>query len=329
MNDQYQPYSDFTPPPVRKNAAYYRAKARTALKPCYGNAILVSALAGLLGGSVAGGVTVSIDTSSLNSEKVTSLLEKVRTEGLAATLADIPMLPMLVAVFAFAMISSVLFSLFVSAPVMVGYQRYNLNVIDGKGNEAPVRTLFSYFKRSYKKSIGLYVLYTMLNFLTVIPMLLGAGFFLYAALRTDNHPDHTAYLSLVLIATVVFLICTMITVVLMFLVQYRYYFSFLILAEYPEIRVIDALRNSATLMKGNKWRLFCLQISFTGWALLAAIFTFGIGMILLSPYIRVAETAFYDDIANRAAAKEAEFPSLDPDDYSENENEQDWWTQQQ
>ena len=43
--------------------------------------------------------------------------------------------------------------------------------------------------------------------------------------------------------------------------------------------------------------------------------TFGIGVIFLTPYINAAVAAFYDDIANRAAAREVEFPSLDPNDY--------------
>ena len=91
--------------------------------------------------------------------------------------------------------------------------------------------------------------------------------------------------------------------------------SFLILAEYPEISAIDALRNSASLMRGNKWRLFCLQISFIGWVLLAGCCTCGIGVMFLTPYMSAANAAFYDDIANRAAARETEFPSLDPNDY--------------
>jgi hypothetical protein len=36
----------------------------------------------------------------------------------------------------------------------------------------------------------------------------------------------------------------------------------------------------------------------------------------LSAYLMVANAAFYDDAANREAARQAEFPSLDPDDYS-------------
>jgi hypothetical protein len=33
------------------------------------------------------------------------------------------------------------------------------------------------------------------------------------------------------------------------------------------------------------------------------------------PYIHAVDATYYDEIANRSAAREAEFPSLDPDDY--------------
>ena len=70
------------------------------------------------------------------------------------------------------------------------------------------------------------------------------------------------------------------------------------------------------MMRGNKWKLFCLDISFIGWGLLAVYCTCGIGMIFLMPYIYAARMAFYDDISNRQSAKEVEFPSLNPDDYT-------------
>ena len=88
----------------------------------------------------------------------------------------------------------------------------------------------------------------------------------------------------------------------------------MILAEYPEMRAVDALRNSAMLMKGRKWSFFCLQLSFIGWYLLSALTAF-VGLIFLMPYIHTVDATYYDEIANRSAAREAEFPSLDPDDY--------------
>ena len=54
-------------------------------------------------------------------------------------------------------------------------------------------------------------------------------------------------------------------------------------------------------MSNNKWRLFCLQLSFIGWYILAAL-TAGIGGIFLAPYTKAAYTAFYLDLMNRLPA---------------------------
>lgn len=81
---------------------------------------------------------------------------------------------------------------------------------------------------------------------------------------------------------------------------YRYAMVPYLMAEFPELKVMDAIRESKRLMQGNKWRLFCLQMSFFGWALLVAL-TFGIGSLWLTPYIRAAEAAFYMDVTGRSA----------------------------
>ena len=69
-----------------------------------------------------------------------------------------------------------------------------------------------------------------------------------------------------------------------------------ILYESPGMPVADVLQASNELMKGNKMRLFCLHLSFIGWALLCAIFTLGIGFFWLRPYIEAANAVFYEEI---------------------------------
>ena len=68
-----------------------------------------------------------------------------------------------------------------------------------------------------------------------------------------------------------------------------------ILYENPGMRPMAALKASKELMRGNKWRLFCLQFSFTGWALLCAL-TAGIGYLWLCPYQETAQASFYRQI---------------------------------
>ena len=68
-----------------------------------------------------------------------------------------------------------------------------------------------------------------------------------------------------------------------------------ILADDPEISSKEAFKKANQMMKGNKWRLFCLSWSFIGWDILA-FFTLGLGHIVLCPYVEAACAAFYREL---------------------------------
>jgi uncharacterized membrane protein len=62
---------------------------------------------------------------------------------------------------------------------------------------------------------------------------------------------------------------------------YRYRLAFYILADNPGIGPLEAINISKAMMTGNKWKLFCLDISFIGWGLLA-IFAIGVISVPIS-----------------------------------------------
>ena len=68
-----------------------------------------------------------------------------------------------------------------------------------------------------------------------------------------------------------------------------------ILEEHPEISAWDASTRSREMMKGHKFDLFYLYLSFIGWFLLAML-TAGIGTLWLAPYVEAAKAAFYNDL---------------------------------
>lgn len=74
-----------------------------------------------------------------------------------------------------------------------------------------------------------------------------------------------------------------------------------ILADYPELRYNGAIELSMKLMKGHKWRLFCLSLSFIWWSILA-ICTLGIGFLWLVPYYQVTMIAFYEKLKQENSA---------------------------
>lgn len=63
---------------------------------------------------------------------------------------------------------------------------------------------------------------------------------------------------------------------------YRYSMATYIMAENPTIAPTEAIERSKALMDGRKGDLFCLDLSFFGWALLTVL-TAGIGALWLAP----------------------------------------------
>ena len=79
---------------------------------------------------------------------------------------------------------------------------------------------------------------------------------------------------------------------------YSYAMTSYILAENPELTAGEAIERSKQMMSGNRWRLFCVQISFIGWEILSALLTLGIGGLWITPYKQAATAAFYREISD-------------------------------
>ena len=76
---------------------------------------------------------------------------------------------------------------------------------------------------------------------------------------------------------------------------YSYAMAHFIANDHPEMSASEVLTTSKVMMDGNRWRLFCLEISFIGWAILSA-FTLGLGSFVLAPYVETAKAHFYQDL---------------------------------
>ena len=68
-----------------------------------------------------------------------------------------------------------------------------------------------------------------------------------------------------------------------------------ILEENPELSANDAIDRSRAMMKGHKFDLFWLYLSFIGWLILSLL-TLGIGGLWLGPYMNTAVAGFYEDV---------------------------------
>lgn len=78
--------------------------------------------------------------------------------------------------------------------------------------------------------------------------------------------------------------------------SYSYAMTDFVLAENPGLTAREAIARSKEMMRGNRFRLFCLQLSFIGWMILSAL-TLGIGDLWLNPYRQTAVAAFYREVS--------------------------------
>ena len=76
---------------------------------------------------------------------------------------------------------------------------------------------------------------------------------------------------------------------------FSYAMTNFILEENPELSASEAIHRSRMMMKGHKFDLFWLSLSFIGWFFLCCL-TFGIGFIWLIPYAQTSIAAFYKEL---------------------------------
>ncbi len=77
--------------------------------------------------------------------------------------------------------------------------------------------------------------------------------------------------------------------------SYSYSMAYYVRCDNPNYTATQAIQESQRIMKGNKMRLFCLQLSFIGWFILGVL-CFGVGTLWVSAYYKAAEAEFYQDL---------------------------------
>ena len=86
--------------------------------------------------------------------------------------------------------------------------------------------------------------------------------------------------------------------------SYYYQIAYFVAVDNSDLTAKEAVEKSQELMTGNRAKLFWLELSFIGWAILAAV-TFGIGYLWLLPYIQFATIAFYKFVSGDNSNVEA------------------------
>jgi uncharacterized membrane protein len=144
----------------------------------------------------------------------------------------------------------------------------------------------------------------IISFLLSGPMTVGWAVFALALSRDQNARLELVFngfqmfgtaLAAYLLAGIFVVLWSLLLIVPGIIAALAYSQVFYILAEDKMIGPLEAIQKSKEMMRGNKWKFFCLGLRFVGWALLC-ILTLGIGFLWLSPYVAVSTAKFYDDI---------------------------------
>lgn len=233
----------------------YRKIAREKLSGHWGEAVLTTFVAALLGGVAVNSTTFS---ANVDLDKLSDLADKIDWDQLGASYEHImetvnvsPALLTFVGIVTAIMSIWSLATFILGGPTRMGLCQYNIDLMKG---ESKFTNLFVHYDK------------------------FGKGF-----------------LAKLLVGIFVFL-WTLLFIVPGIIMNFAYQMTFYILADNPDMDVMDAIKESKKMMKGHKWQLFCLQFSFIGWAILSA-FTIGIGSLFLAPYIEAATAAFYKQIS--------------------------------
>ena len=161
-----------------------------------------------------------------------------------------------------------------------------------------LRIIYDVFTKHYERALtsSLWVMLAVLG----LSMLAAIGAFIIAlvalvAIAGADAADYAASENGVVMIVAVVMGSMLLLMIPLYVYSYAVSLYAYVTEENPELTVHECVKKSREMMRGHKWQLFCLDLSFIGWAMLA-ILTCGIGMLWLTPYILTARAAFYEDV---------------------------------
>ena len=101
---------------------------------------------------------------------------------------------------------------------------------------------------------------------------------------------------------------------------YSYAMAQFIKVDHPEYSATECITASRKMMQGHKWKLFCLQLSFIGWAIVGSL-CFGIGTLWVQAYVQAATAAFYEELNSKNTVVAQEVAN-EPNNQPEEQNAQ-------
>lgn len=169
--------------------------------------------------------------------------------------------------------------LIITYPLVFGYITFFANV--ARNNDPKLKDIWAGFRKG--------------NFLRSIVIDFLISLCIALATVLDIQCEYLFVINGIGIASVGYLILMLLLlipeIILLLAVSMRHYVAI----DNPEMSAFKCIRESRRLMKGHKRQLFCLEMSFIGW-IFVSVFTFGILLIWIIPWIEEAKAVFYNGI---------------------------------
>ena len=258
-------------------------------------------------GSASAGVgeTIDIPDEPQSSTPDTTFSEFMADDGVIVLLA-------MSVIFLFVTGIGIVFQLFVSNPLEVGYRRFFLSA---RENDANLGDLFWSYSHNLGKSMGTLFLRSLYLALWEIPMVIVTTAAILLSMFGMSS-DGSAFFSSALfpVSVVMLVLAAFACAIPVIIKNIQYSMLSYLLAENPQMGHKRAFELTKAMTTGYKWKLFVLDLSFIGWQILGALCC-GIGGLFLAPYIQATKAEAYTFLKARAIeggiANAEEFPGFD------------------
>ena len=112
--------------------------------------------------------------------------------------------------------------------------------------------------------------------------------------------DYGRVLGIMLLQALFVILWTLLLVIPGIIKSYSYAMTNCIAEDNPELGAMECIDRSMAMMKGHKWELFLLDLSYIGWILLGVL-SLGIGLLWIIPWMQMAHVKFYEELKRENA----------------------------
>lgn len=211
--------------------------------------------------------------------------------------------------------------------ISAGLNYMYLNI--ARGRKYSLNDLIYFYKNHPDRVIVATFFLAVLNFLTMLPYTIYGN-------TAEIGETIEAQITWLYTSLVLMLIGMIVFQILIIPLEMTYY----ILADKPEIKGTEALKESIELMHGNFGKYLVLKLSFIPLMFLS-VFTFYIALLWILPYMEMTEVMFYRDLLGELTAQKEEeeraaqeyvnpmFGGQPQENQQDQQNQQQFWSASQ